>query len=197
MEAVRLQYVPNVTDKAFGIAGDTYPVKEALKAAGGVWSGKHKAWLFSKKRESKVLTQFGLNALPEPQKAAEPKPEITIKGLQKAAPNSPKHLAMQFYLNGNGIRPVDVQRFCGVFGKDRYGNAYGETERRSIIWMLNSQQKPIDVLAIELAQDVFFAPENIQDALLECVTEYAGQGGKKRMMEACAELETLEFQLPW
>ena len=62
--------------------------------------------------------------------------------------------------------------------------------------MLNGTQLPVDQLALSLAQDTFFAPENIQDALLECANDYAGTGGKVRMMEHMGKLADSDL-CPW
>jgi hypothetical protein len=191
MKAVAIKAVPNVTDRAFGIEGETYPIKDRLKELGGVWSGSHKMWVFSKKRYESVTRQLGIQDVetrPETKKAVPTKKEL-LKGMA----TSPRHLAMMHLLAGSGLRPDDIARFTGLFGKDRHGKAFGESERRSMIWMLNGDQQPVDVLSIELCQDYFFMPESVQDALMECVNEFSGPGGQRRMMEAMAAMENDDF----
>jgi len=199
MEAYALVLVPNVTDKAFGIAGDTYPLREQLKALGGAWNGSKKLWVFSKRtRFEQVTKELGLtDQASEPQatvKLAE-KPAPKVADLLKAEAVSARHLAMMHLLAGGGLHPDCISKYLGAFGRDRHGKAFGNDERKSMIWMLNSSQRPVDQLAMDLAQDSLFRLNDIQDALLECVNDYAGTGGKQRMM---ADMEALaNFECPF
>ncbi len=43
-----------ISDKAFVVTGDTKPIKEQLKSAGGKWNSKHRGWMFSNKRQQEV-----------------------------------------------------------------------------------------------------------------------------------------------
>jgi len=43
-----------ISDKAFVVTGDTKPIKDQLKSAGGKWNPKHKGWMFSNKRKDQV-----------------------------------------------------------------------------------------------------------------------------------------------
>jgi len=202
MEAYALVLVPNVTDKAFGIAGDTYPLRERLKALGGAWNGQKKIWVFSKRtRFEQVTKELGLT-----DRASEP--QATVKLVEKPAPKAPKkadllkadavsarHLAMQFFIAGGGVNPECVSRFNGTFGRDRKsGKVFGVTERATMAWMLDAKQLPIDQLAIDLAQDTFFLPECIQDALLECVNEYADKE-KNRATGRARMLADMQYEI--
>lgn len=236
MEALTLKHVPNTTEKSFGITGDTYPIKEQLKAAGGCYSefygdvnprtGKKSSWLFSKKKETAILAQFGIKqadtatqiavkaktpatrrkaatkpktrakAKPEPKgvKAESVKPEIALNILLGVTPNSPSHLALQYFLSGGKVKPQDVSRQTGLFGKDERGS-YGETERKSVFWLLRNDAPSLDTIAMDLCQDhKQFHPEDVENALMETVCDYAGSGGKSRMIEECTRLyKDVEF----
>jgi len=199
MEAYALVLVPNVTDKAFGIAGDTYPLRERLKALGGAWNGSKKLWVFSKRtRFEQVTKELGLtDQASEPQATVKlvEKPVPKVVDLLKAEAVSARHLAMMHLLAGGGLHPDCISKYLGAFGRDRHGKAFGNDERKSMIWMLNSSQRPVDQLAMDLAQDSLFRLNDIQDALLECVNDYAGTGGKQRMM---ADMEALaNFECPF
>jgi len=203
MEAYQLQLIPNVTDLSFGIAGVPWDAKELhdqLKQMGGAWNKTRKLWVFSKqKRWDSVPKALGLtDKATRPQATAKlaEKPAPKVADLLKAEATSARHLAMMHLLAGGGLHPDCISKYLGAFGRDRYGKAFGNDERKSMIWMLNGTQLPVDQLALSLAQDTFFAPENIQDALLECVNDYAGTGGKVRMMEEMAKLADSDF-CPW
>jgi len=200
MQAYALTLIPNVTDKAFGVAGDTYPLREQLKALGGAWNKQKGLWVFSKRTRYKQVTEaLGLtDRESEPQATAKApeKAPLKVADLLKADATSARHLAMMHLLAGGGLRPDCISKYNGTFGRDRHGKAFGHKEQQSMIWMLNGTQLPVDQLALSLAQDTFFVPENIQDALLECANDYAGTGGKVRMMEDMAKLADSDF-CPW
>ncbi len=193
MKAYNLQFHEDATERACGVSGDTFDFREKFKQIGGIWNGQRKMWLFSKKKSNAVLFLIGKHT----EKLQETAPVVAQKQSMGGAYNSPRHLAMEFFLNGGGLKPADVSRFTGLFGKDRHGKAFGEAERRSMIWMLNGSQRPVDVLSIELAQGHPFTPESIQDALLECITEYCGPGGKNRMKADCEKQADLTFEFPF
>jgi len=202
MEAYQLQLIPNVTNLSFGIAGVPWDAKELhdqLKQMGGAWNKTRKLWVFSKqKRWDSVPKALGLT-----DKAVQPvatvklveKPVPKVVDLLKAEAVSARHLAMMHLLAGGGLHPDCISKYLGAFGRDRHGKAFGNDERKSMIWMLNSSQRPVDQLAMDLAQDSLFRLNDIQDALLECVNDYAGTGGKQRMM---ADMEALaNFECPF
>jgi len=205
MEAYQLQLIPNVTDLSFGIAGVPWDAKELhdqLKQMGGAWNKTRKLWVFSKqKRWDSVPKALGLT-----DKAT--RPQATEKLVEKPAPKAPKkadllkqdaisarHLAMQFFIAGGGVNPECVSRYNGTFGRDRKsGKVFGVTERATMAWMLDAKQLPIDQLAIDLAQDTFFLPECIQDALLECVNEYADKE-KNRATGRARMLADMQYEI--
>ena len=91
-------------------------------------------------------------------------------------------------MGGGKVKPADVSRHTGLFGKDERGS-YGEAERKSIFWMLRTDSSPLDVIALDLIQDhKRFHPEDVEAALMEVVSDYAGAGGKARMYEECTRL---------
>jgi len=202
MEAYQLQLIPNVTDLSFGIAGVPWDAKELhdqLKQMGGAWNKTRKLWVFSKqKRWDSVPKALGLtDKATRPQATAKlaEKPAPKVADLLKAEAVSARHLAMMHLLAGGGLHPDCISKYLGAFGRDRHGKAFGNAERQSMIWMLNSSQRPVDQLAMDLAQDSLFRLNDIQDALLECVNDYAGTGGKQRMM---ADMEALaNFECPF
>ena len=196
MEAYQLKLIPDVTDKAFGVAGDTYPLREQLKALGGAWNKQKGLWVFSKRTRYKQVTEaLGLtDSESEPQASAKaPKKSELLKMDAVSA----QHLAMQFFVAGGGVNPECVSRFNGTFGKDRQGKVFGATERATMAWMLDSKQLPIDQLAIDLAQDSMFLPEHIEAALLECVNDYADgeknrATGRARMIKDMVDLTSFD-----
>jgi len=202
MEAYQLQLIPNVTDLSFGIAGVPWDAKELhdqLKQMGGAWNKTRKLWVFSKqKRWDSVPKALGLTdkaTRPQATEKLVEKPAPKVADLLKADATSARHLAMMHLLAGGGLHPDCISKYLGAFGRDRHGKAFGNDERKSMIWMLNSSQRPVDQLAMDLAQDSLFRLNDIQDALLECVNDYAGTGGKQRMM---ADMEALaNFECPF
>jgi hypothetical protein len=214
MKAVAIHIIPNLTERSFGVGGETYPLRVKLKELGGAWAPSRKCWAFSNKRLESVKAALGLDKVkPRAVKAANPKPRkaaakvekaVTVKApkaptkaeLCKAEPVSVKHLALQYFLGGGGMRPEDVSRFTGMFGLDRHGQAYGNAERKSIFWMLNSAAAPLDIIALDLCQDHHgqFHPEDAESALMDCITEYAGRGGMAQMMEDAAGMKEKQYE---
>lgn len=199
-----LQIIP-ISERAFGIVGATAQDKhlhEQFKAMHGVYNKKYQAWIFSKQtRLKQVCEAFGLtDRESEPQATAklafQPAPKTPKKAdLLKADAVSARHLAMQFFIAGGGVNPECVSRFNGTFGRDRKsGKVFGVTERATMAWMLDAKQLPIDQLAIDLAQDTFFLPECIQDALLECVNEYADKE-KNRATGRARMLADMQYEI--
>ena len=235
------------TPKSFAVVGDTYHVKETLKAMGGAFSkwlkvdGQHvPGWCFSLKREVQVrkfLMETGeVSPAPTVDKAVKPKAVSKAKTaskpskkaaapgktaldklvaiavakelakLQKATepkvepscskerisqalasePVSPRHWAMQHVLS-NGLRPTDVSNGTGLFGRDRDGKAFGESERRSMIWMLRADAPAIDTSLCEDCPEGFRNQVDA-DTLLSIATEFSGPGGKSRLVAECCEL---------
>lgn len=235
------------TPKSFAVVGDTYHVKETLKAMGGAFSKWLKVdgvnvpgWCFSLKREVQVrkfLMETGeVSPAPKVDKAV--KPKSTTKAKRKAAPSkkaaapgktaldklvaiavakelaklqkasepkvepacskeriaqalsgeavSPRHWAMQHVLS-NGLRPTDVSNGTGLFGRDRHGKAFGEAERRSMIWMLRSDAPAIDLALCEDCPEQFRNQVNA-NTLLEVAIEFCGPGGKIRLVDESCEL---------
>ena len=203
MSTHQLKLIPDLTERAFGVAGSTAKdtdLHEKFKAMGGKFNSKHRCWVFSKQNRLKqVCEAFGLTDCENEPQATAKAPEkapLKVADLLKADATSARHLAMMHLLAGGGLRPDCISKYNGTFGRDRHGKAFGHKEQQSMIWMLNGTQLPVDQLALSLAQDTFFAPENIQDALLECANDYAGTGGKQRMMEDMAKLADSDF-CPW
>ena len=234
------------TPKSFAVVGDTYHVKETLKAMGGMFSKWLKVdgvnvpgWCFSLKREVQVrkfLMETGevspapkvdkavkpkstksksaskpskkarapgksqldklvaiavAKELAKLQKATEPKvePACSKERIQQALssePVSPRHWAMQHVLS-NGLRPTDVSNGTGLFGRDHHGKAFGESERRSMIWMLRADAPAIDSALCEDCPEGFRNQVDA-DTLLSIATEFSGPGGKSRLVDECCEL---------
>lgn len=47
-------YLEDISDKAFVVKGDTFRIKDQLKALGGRWNGAQKAWMFPKSKKSEI-----------------------------------------------------------------------------------------------------------------------------------------------
>ncbi len=241
------------TPKSFAVVGDTYHVKETLKAMGGAFSkwlkvdGQHvPGWCFSLKREVQVrkfLMETGeVSPAPTVDKAI--KPKSTTKAKRKAAPSkkatapgktaldklvaiavakelaklqkatepkvepscskerisqalasepiSARHWAMQHVLS-NGLRPTDVSNGTGLFGRDHHGKAFGESERRSMIWMLRADAPAIDTSLCEDCPDQFRNQVDA-DTLLSIATEFSGPGGKSRLVDECCQLAHMDAE---
>jgi len=235
------------TPKSFAVVGDTYHVKETLKAMGGAFSKWLKVdgvnvpgWCFSLKREVQVrkfLMECGdISPAPTPDKAV--KPKSTTKAKRKAAPSkkaaapgktaldklvaiavakelaklqkatepkvepacskerisqalsgeavSPRHWAMRHVLQF-GLRPDDVSKGTGLFGRDRDDKAFGNSERRSMIWMLRSDAPAVDQALCEDCPEYFRASVDA-DILFAVVTEFSGPGGKSNLVNECCQL---------
>ena len=199
MSTHQLKLIPDLTERAFGVAGSTAKdtdLHEKFKAMGGKFNSKYRCWVFSKQNRLKqVCEAFGLtDCESEPQASAKaPKKSELLKMDAVSA----QHLAMQFFVAGGGVNPECVSRFNGTFGKDRQGKVFGATERATMAWMLDSKQLPIDQLAIDLAQDSMFLPEHIEAALLECVNDYADgeknrATGRARMIKDMVDLASFD-----
>jgi len=240
------------TPKSFAVVGDTYAVKETLKAMGGAFSkwlkvdGKHvPGWCFSLKREVQVrkfLMECGdVSPAPTPDKAVKPKStkskvasksskKATAPGktaldklvaqavakelakLQKATepkvepscskeriaqalssePISARHWAMQHVLS-NGLRPADVSNGTGLFGRDRDGKAFGESERKSMFWLLRNSAPAIDLALCEDCPEAFRSQVDA-NTLLDIATEFTGYAGKVRLVDECCELAHMEAE---
>ena len=125
------------------------------------------------------------------QKATEPKvePSCSKERISQALAGeaaSPRHWAMQHVLS-NGLRPTDVSNGTGLFGRDRDGKAFGESERRSMIWMLRADAPAIDTSLCEDCPEQFRNQVDA-DTLLSIATEFSGPGGKSRLVAECCEL---------
>ena len=235
------------TQNSFAVIGDTYAVRETLKAMHGAFSmylkvdGKNvPGWCFSLKREVQVrkfLMETG-DVSPAPTVDKAIKPKSTTKAKRKAAPSkkatapgksaldklvaiavakelaklqkasepkvepacskerisqalasepiSARHWAMQHVLS-NGLRPTDVSNGTGLFGRDHHGKAFGESERRSMIWMLRADAPAIDTSLCEDCPEQFRNQVDA-DTLLSIATEFSGPGGKSRLVAECYEL---------
>lgn len=228
------------TPKSFAVVGETYHVKETLKAMGGAFSKWLKVdgvnvpgWCFSLKREqqvrkflmeagvlspatttdkaakpkataklkvskkvtvagkadiSKLVAQAVAKELAKLQKATEPKPELAcsterIHQALSSEPVSPRHWAMQHVLS-NGT---------GLFGRDRDGKTFGESERKSMFWLMRNDAPALDLALCEDCPEQF---RNQVDAntLLNIATEFAGPGGKSRLVAECCELAHMEAE---
>lgn len=110
-------------------------------------------------------------------------------------PLSAHHWAMRHILEF-GLRPEDVARGTGLFGKDRNGKGFGEAERRSIFWMLNGNSPATD-LAIHEHCPEFLRSQIDEQSLWDIVTTYAGKGGKGEMIAACIKLVESDIPMPW
>lgn len=235
------------TPKSFAVVGDTYAVKETLKAMGGAFSkwlkvdGQHvPGWCFSLKREIQVrkfLMECGdvspaptvdkavkLKAVSKTKTASKPSKKAAAPGkaaldklvaiavakelakLQKATepkvepacskeriaqalssePISARHWAMQHVLS-NGLRPADVSNGTGLFGRDRDGKAFGESERKSMFWLLRNSAPAIDLALCEDCPEQFRSQVNA-NTLLDIATEFSGPGGKSRLVAECCDL---------
>ena len=239
-----IPYTPN----SFAVIGDTYAVRETLKAMHGAFSmylkvdGKNvPGWCFSLKREQQVrkfLMETGVlspatttDKAPKPkatkikgskkvtvvgksdisklvaaavakelaklQKATEPKAEPAcskerIHQALASEPVSPRHWAMQHVLS-NGLRPTDVSNGTGLFGRDRDGNAFGNSERRSMIWMLRADAPALDLALCEDCPEQFRSQVDA-NTLLDIATEFSGPIGKSRLVAECCELAHMEAE---
>ena len=235
------------TPKSFAVVGDTYHVKETLKAMGGAFSkwlkvdGQHvPGWCFSLKREVQVrkfLMETGeVSPAPTPDKAV--KPKSTTKAKRKAAPSkkatapgktaldklvaiavakelaklqkatepkvepscskerisqalasepiSARHWAMQHVL-ANGLQPIEVSKGTGLFGRDRDGKIFGESERKSMFWLLRNGAPAIDLALCEDCPEAFRSQVDA-NTLLDIATEFTGYAGKIRLVDECCEL---------
>ena len=235
------------TPKSFAVVGDTYHVKETLKAMGGAFSRWLKVdgvnvpgWCFSLKREVQVrkfLMETGeVSPAPTVDKAV--KPKSTTKAKRKAAPSkkatapgksaldklvaiavakelaklqkatepkvepscskerisqalasepiSARHWAMQHVL-ANGLQPIEVSKGTGLFGRDRDGKIFGESERKSMFWLLRNGAPAIDTSLCEDCPEQFRNQVDA-DTLLSIATEFSGPGGKSRLVDECCEL---------
>jgi len=99
---------------------------------------------------------------------------------------SPRHWAMRHVLQ-NGLRPDDVSKGTGLFGRDHNGNAFGNSERRSMIWMLRSDAPAIDQALCEDCPE-YFRNSVDADTLFSVVTEFSGPGGKSNLVNECCQL---------
>jgi len=101
-------------------------------------------------------------------------------------PMSAYHWAMRHVLEF-GLQPSEIAKGTGLFGKDRHGNTFGESERRSIFWMLNAKSTSVDLACCE------DCPEHLRSGASEqmfwdIVTEFSGPGGKGSLVERCIAL---------
>lgn len=109
-------------------------------------------------------------------------------------PVSGYHWAMRHVLE-SGLRPQDVSRGTGLFGRDKNGKAFGETERRAMFWLLNSKSTPID---LAICED---CPEHLRSSVDEntfwgIVSDFSGAGGKSNLVAKCIQLSENSVVLP-
>lgn len=72
MEATGNYEFESISDKAFIVKGDTFPIKDKLKELGGKWHRGHSAWMFPKSREEEIRAALA------PQEAAQEAEAINI-----------------------------------------------------------------------------------------------------------------------
>ena len=214
------------TPKSFAVIGDTYTHRAELKSMGGCFSKWLKidnanvpGWCFSLKRELEVRRYLMGVESPRPapkDKRATPKatkkakaPKAVKEPTEKAEtpcskervaralagePMSAYHWAMRHVLE-SGLRPSEVAAGTGLWGTNRSGMKYGESERKSVFWMLKSNATAADIACCEDCPEYLRAGASPQ-LFWDIVTEFAGPGGKGRMVEKCIALAESTVMTP-
>ncbi len=144
------------------------------------------------KEVARLMAQRQTPAAPE-----KPAIDCTKENVARALagePVSAYHWAMRHVLEW-GLQPSEVSKGTGLFGYDRHGNPFGESERRSVFWMLNSKSSSADLAC---AED---CPEHLRSNASEqlfwdIVQDFAGPGGKSRLVEKCIELSESTVTTP-
>lgn len=107
---------------------------------------------------------------------------------------SANHWAMRHVLEF-GLRPDDVKAGTGLWGKDRHGKAFGESERRACFWMLNSKSQAIDLVCNEDMPD-WFRYDGSEELFWQVVNDFSGAGGKAALVEKCIALAESAMTMP-
>ena len=94
------------------VSGDTFPVKDVLKAAGGRWNGGNKSWVFPEVTHATVLSLFDLSAMltPGQSKTVETTALLgaagsTSSSTSSAVPNRP--VASKYAMAGTIVLTLD------------------------------------------------------------------------------------------
>lgn len=81
------------------VSGDTFCVKDTLQAAGGVWNGANKVWMYSAAHRDTVLALFKLVAPPAPGQSK----TMETRQLQAAAGGGPVLVAPKYAMAGTVV----------------------------------------------------------------------------------------------